>query len=688
MEEGARDQEAAALQLLLRSPSTEPATTEHPTDLAAGNFRYGEMSFEGIGLKTKYKQNLEAIRSLQAIELEGRTAATPAEQAVMAKYVGWGAFPGIFKDYGDDGFDRNEQQEWLKESKALRSILTDEQWRSARGSILNAHYTNPDIVKLHWEIAERLGFKGGRFLETSAGIGYYLGMMPPELAQKTHTSAVELDQVTGKMLKMLYPSANVNIQGFEQHAAPDNFYDLIASNVPFGDYKVHDPRYNKHKANIHDYFFLKSLDKVRPGGLVMHITSAGTMDKGDQSIRAELMKQCDLVSAFRMPDTTHKENAGTEVVTDTDHPAAACAWENRQSIQKATPDEAKPKEQGFTGITTDSLGRLYHWKNGKRVPGPNWLETVEVPCPRSTSNPDGGAPIEINRYFAEHPEQIIGQLNRTGKLYGGDQKNVSLTDESDELLAAVIDRLPHDIMTKPPKSAAFEPESMPAPGDVRPGGFSVKKGKLYRSEDGRLIEQEATPKNLERIQGMMEIRDATRAVINAQATGQDATEARKKLNEVYDAFVKEHGFLNEVANKRAFRGDPDGPLLLALEKWSSEAKSAAKSDMFSKDTIRRVVAITHADSISDALAASLHEHGKIDVEHMAKLVGKDVETVKKEMVAEGIAFDDPAEGFKPARSIPVGQRAPEIDHGASSCRGRSEISGQRRCAPQGPARGR
>lgn len=625
----------------------ELATPENPTDLAAGNFHYGEMNFEGIGLKTKFKQNMEAIRTLRAIELEGRTTATPAEQEVMSKYVGWGAFPGIFKDYGDEGFDRNQKDEWKKEAAALQSVLSEDEWRAARGSILNAHYTNPDIVKLHWEIAQRLGFKGGRFLETSAGIGYYLGMMPGELANRTHSSAVELDQTTGKMLKLLYPSTHVNVMGFEQYKTPPDFFDLIASNVPFGDYKVHDPNYNKHQANIHDYFFLKSVDKVRPGGLVMHITSTGTMDKADSDIRAELAKKCELVSAFRMPDTTHKENAGTEVVTDMIILRKKVPGE--QPVDpKVTPKEAQPEKRGFTGITTDSLGRLYHWKDGKRVPGPNWLDVTQVPCPRSTSNHDGGEPITINQYFADHPEQIIGELNRTGKLYGGDQKNVSLTDDADERLAAVIDRLPHNIMVKPKGSKAFEPESMPAPGDVRPGGFSIKNSKLYRSEEGRLVQQVSNSKNTECIQGMMDIRDATRAVINAQTSGQDATEARAKLNQVYDDFVAKHGFLNAQANKRAFRGDPDGPLLLALENWNNEGKTASKSDMFSKDTIRRVAAVTHADTTSDALAVSLQEFGRIDLDHMAKLLGKDTEAVKQAMIADGIAFEEPGAGMKPA----------------------------------------
>lgn len=589
---------------------SQPPTPENPTDLAAGNFHYGELDFAGKGLKTKFRQNIEAIRTLKAIELEGRTTATPAEQEILAKYVGWGQFPGIFKTYGDEGFNENERQEWKQEAKILQSLLSSEEYRAARGSILNAHYTHPDVVKLHWDIAQRLGFKGGRFLETSAGIGYYLGMMPGELASRTHASAVELDTITGKMLSMLYPSANVQVQGFEKYKCPDNFYDLIASNVPFGDYKIHEPEYNKLDPLIHDHFFLKSVDKVRPGGLVMHITSAGTMDKANSKIREELAKQCDLVSAFRMPDTTHKENAGTEVVTD------------MIILRKRAP--------------------------GEKPSGPNWMKTVEVPCPRSTSDPTGGKPLTVNEYFAEHPEQILGELNRTGKLYGGDQKNVSLTDDYEERLRGVIDRLPTNIMSEPPPSQAFQPQPEPAPGDLKPGGYTINDGKLFRSEEGMLVEQKVTPANLERIQGHLEIRDALRAVIKDQREGVDATAAREKLNQVYDAYVKKNGFLNTQANKRAFRDDPDSPLVRALENWNNEKKTATKADMFSKDTIRRDQPVTHADTISDALAATLHTHGRIDVDHMAKLLGHHPDHVKKAMIAEGVAFEEPGEGFKPA----------------------------------------
>jgi N12 class adenine-specific DNA methylase len=334
------------------------------------------------------------------------------------------------------------------------------------------------------------------------------------------------------------------------------------------------------------------------------------MDKLDPAIRAELAKQCDLVSAIRMPDTTHKDNAGTEVVTD------------MLVLRKRLP--------------------------GEKPSGPDWMGTVEVPCPRSTSNPDGGEPIVVNRYFADHPEQVLGELNRTGKLYGGDQKNVSRTDDYQEKLDEAVASLPQNIMSQPKKSKAFEPESMPAPGNVRPGGFAVQGGKLYRHEEGRLVQQEANAKNLERIQGHMAVRDATRAVINAQTSGQDATQARAELNEAYDEFVAKHGPLNSVQNKRAFRGDPDGPLLLALEKWNNESKTAAKSDMFTKDTIKRVAPVERADNLTDALGACLHERGRVDVDHVAKLVGQDGEAVKRGMVQEGIAFEDPSEGFQSA----------------------------------------
>lgn len=612
----------------------EPPSPENPTDVAGTDWSYHDTDFSRGGLKQKFRQNLEAIRTLKEIQAEGRTSATPEEQAILSRYVGWGQFPALFNDY----YGYND--EWSGERSQLKALLTDEEWKAAKGSTLNAHYTHPDVVRAHWEMAQRLGFKGGRFLETSAGIGYYLGLMPPDVAGRTQSSAVELDRLTGSMLDLLYPRANVAVQGFQEHLAPDNFYDLIASNVPFGAYKVHDPRYNKHQANIHDYFFLKSADLAKPGGLVMHITSTGTLDKPDSKIRAELADKCELVAAIRFPGGAHKENAGTDVVTDMLILRKKIPGE--QPVHPTeTPTEAQPQDPGFTGVTTDSLGRLYHWVNGKRVPAPDWTKTTTVP------DPAGGEPIPVNQYFSTFPEQILGTLDRTGTMYRGESVNVSKTDDYEDRLQAAIGRLPEGVLrTRAQTGKRFTPEVAPAPGQVKDGGYHVKDGKLFVREGGGMVEQKAPAATLERIQAMLGVRDALRALINDQLQGRDPTASRQRLNEVYDAFVKKYKALSDNANKRAFRTDPDAPVLLALEKYDPATKKATKADIFFKNTVRHIPKLDHANDVHEALGSSLHETGGVDVDHMAKLLGQTPEQVGRALVERGIAYQDPGEGWK------------------------------------------
>lgn len=576
---------------------TKPPTPDNPTDTRGSNFKYTSRDFVPTGLKGKFWANIEALKTLQAIRAEGRTAATPEEQAIMSRFVGWGQFPALMNEYGE--------YEWQKERAVLKGLISPEEWESAKGSILNAHYTHPDVVDAHWKMAERLGYSGGRFLETSAGIGYYLGMMPDNLRSQTKASAVELDELSGGMMKLLYPRDNVQIQGFQEHNAPDGFYDLVASNVPFGDYKVHDPRYNKHQAQIHDYFFLKSADKVRPGGLVMHITSKGTLDKGDPAIRKELAKTCDLVAALRFPGQTHKENAGTDVVTD------------MLILRKRQP--------------------------GEQPNGIAWTETTSVP------DPAGGAPIPVNEYFAKHPEQVLGTLDRTGTMYRGDSVNVSKTEDYEDRLKQAIERLPQNLMTKAtaPKER-FEPEAMPAPGDVKDGGFKVEKGKVYVRDGGGMVEQEMAPAKVAKIEAHIGVRDAKQAVINAQLKGEDATAARADLNRVYDAFVKKHGFLSDRGNRLAFKDDPDSPTLLALENYDPKTKKATKADIFHKDTVRHVAKVETASDVPAGLGVSLHETGGVSVDHIAKLTGLSKEHVAKHLADNGLAYEDPSDGWKPA----------------------------------------
>lgn len=672
---------------------------EAPTDLSAGNFRYTNTEFIQGGLKTKFRQNIAALQTMRQCQDEGRQP-TPAEAETISKFVGWGQFPALFNSkygYDNDALKRENRQkeidptfekgDWRKEQQLLRSMLTDEEFESARGSILNAHYTHPDIVKAHWDMARKLGFDGGRFLETSAGIGYYIGMMPNDLASRTRSSAVELDDTTGTMLKQLYPAADVQIKGFEQHNAPDNFYGLVASNVPFGAYKVADPRYDKFNANIHDYFFLKSADLTQPGGLIMHITSTGTLDKPDSKIRDELAEKCELVAAVRFPGDAHKENAGTSVVTDMLILRKKVPGESPLSLEH-TPSEAEPKQPGFTGITTDSLGRVYHWRDGKRVPGPKWTEVTQV------ADPDGGDDITVNRYFAENPNHILGRLDRTGTMRASGEDNVSAA--SPEELSQALGRQVHveiDPETKKRKflfedgtpvpasdrrkvgeeqfkaklgsfieslptgvyhpvrnsRAAFEPSSMPAPDDVREGGYKIVDGKLFQRVGGALVEREANKSKLARIEGQLGILSAARSTINAQLEGRDASGERDALNAAYDAFVEQHGPIHDRANKLAMKeaGD-DFFFLQSLENYDATKKLATKADIFSKDTVRHVASMEHADSISDAVGASLHEFGSLNIDHMSKITGKSVNMVAEELASQGIAFEDPALGWQQA----------------------------------------
>lgn len=576
---------------------SQPPTPENPTDIAAGNWRYENNDFIKGSPRSKILANIEAVKLLKEIQGEGR-AATPEEQTVLAKYCGWGQFKRLFA-YGD-----NELTDLQDE---VKSLISDEDFEAMRHSTGNAHFTHPDVVRAHWQIAQKLGFQGGRYLEPSAGNGYYLGMMPPALASATHVTATELDPTTGGMLKLLYPSANAKVQGFQDLDAPDDFYDLVASNVPFGKVKVADPRYDKFNASIHDYFFLKSLDKTKPGGLVMHLTSRYSLDKPDgRGIREELAKQADFVGALRFPGGAHKENAGTEVVTD------------MIILRKRLPGEAP----------------------GDR----SWLETTTVP------DPAGGEPMEVNKYFAQHPEQILGTLDRTGTMRGPDQVNVSPTADYEQRLAAAINRMPSNVFN-PEKvdQHVYTPEAQPAPGEVKIGGYHVQGDKIFRREPtGGMVEQTDVGKlEFQRIKGQLTVRDARRAVVYAEMAKQDAEPARQALNAAYDAFVAKHGHLNEKMNKRAMRGDPDAPVLLSLEKYNPETGEATKNDMFRKETIRGGRQAEKADTPEESLGISLHETGGVNLSRMAALLGKPAAEIGQHLVDQGLAYEDPSEGWKP-----------------------------------------
>lgn len=551
------------------------------------------------GLKARFKANVDAIRALRRIEGSGQPP-TPADQAIIARFGGWGALPQAFS--GVEG--------WADEAQELRDVLTPAEYEAAKRSTLNAHYTDPQTIADTWDMIQRLGFTGGRVLEPSLGMGHFFAMQPPALAGNSMLTGVELDPITGGLARILFPHANIQVKGYQQLRVPDNFFDLIVSNFPFGDYRVQDKRYNAIGAPIHDYFFLKSADLVRPGGLVVGITSTGTLDKASPRVRAELAKQMDLVAAIRLPAGTHAGAAGTEVVTDL------------LILKKRAP--------------------------GEKAGGADWMALGEV------HDPDGGKMIPINEYFVKHPENVLGTVDRKSKLYGAGHPHVSAFDaaKTRELMQAAIDALPRDVMTPAAeKSPAFEQIKPKAIGG-KEGSLTVKDGHVMRREGDGLVKVDVEKKTAELIGAQANLRDVMRNVYAVELGGgtdaQLAT-ARRKLNEAYDAFVKKHGPLHKLSNARAFADDPDAPVLLALEdNYDPKKGTATKAAIFTRATIRAYEKPTHASSPGDALGISLNETGGVSLDRVAQLLGVTEAEAGQSLVKEGIAYESPSGGWQSA----------------------------------------
>ncbi len=491
-------------------------------------------------------------------------------------------------------------------------------------------------------MARKLGFTGGKYLEPAIGSGYYVGLMPEDIAAKTNVTAVEMDSTSGAIAKSLYPAANVHITPFQDHPTPDNFFDLVATNVPFsGDIRILDPKYKSMRPTLHDYYFLRSVDTVKPGGLIMHVTSDGAMDKLDKRVRRHIDEHCEFVSAIRFPAGTHA-NAGTEVVTD-----MIILRKKNPSVGEAseeTPQEAHPQKERFTGTTTDSLGRLYHWVDGVRVPAPRWDDIVEVP------DPDGGEPIKINRYFAEHPEQMLGKLDRSGTMYTKGRKNLVKQDDYEEKLQAAIDRLPQDIM-RVEQSAKTKPDErvMLQPGQsLMEGQLVVRDGAIYQHRNGALEPQKFDAATTPRVLGQIAIRDAARELLDLQRRGEDTEAARDKLNQLYDSFIGQYGSLNSPKNRSAIKGDSDYAFLLSLEHFNSKTKTATKADIFTKDTITPDRRVDSVSSVAEAVGVTLHEFGRVDIERIAALTSRSIEEVGDELVSQGLAYEHPGQGWQSA----------------------------------------
>ncbi|HKP11718.1 MAG TPA: helicase-related protein [Blastocatellia bacterium] len=563
------------------------------------------------GLKTRFRRNVEAIRLLRQIVEEGREA-TDEEKDALTRFAGWGSLPQLF---GTD-----EDSQWENERAELRALLNDAEYEAARQSTINAHYTSPAIVTVMWEMAERMGFAGGRVQEAGCGVGFFIGLCPPHVAARSRFTGIELDPITAGIAAAIYPQAHIQNKAFQQVAHLDSFYDLAIGNVPFADVPIlSDSRYNKARPSLHDYFVWRSVDEVRPGGFIMLLTSTGTLDKQDNRVRAEIARKADLIAALRFPEKTHKANAGTDVCTD--------------------------------------LLILRRRFDGEQAACAEWLNVVEVAAP------DGGDAIPVNQYYAAHPEQILGRLDRTGTMYRGNNVNVSRTDDFEERLAAAIERLPQAIYVAA-ETAAARPRNEAAPEAVKEHGFLIRDGGLYVRECGVLVEHDCDRETFRIIADTIAVRDTLRALFDAQLSGAGdiaISTARHQLNIAYDRFVSWHGPLNAAKNKKAFATDPDAPLVLALEHYNRKRNRATKAEVFYRDTIRTFRRADAAASVSEALAISLNEAGRLDVDRMAQLLRRTPAAVRAELVESALAFNDAVEGWQPASLYLSGNVRQKLD---------------------------
>ena len=544
------------------------------------------------GLKQKFQQNIKAVEILRALDAENRPA-SPDEKAALVKYVGWGAMPQVFDV---------DSANWRKEQIQLSEILSDEEHRSARATTLNAHYTAPVVIRSMYEAAQRFGFQGGQILEPASGIGHFIGLMPEEMLRHSTITGIEIDPLTARIAKALYPDTDIREQPFEKSKLTDESFDLAISNVPFGDYTVHDPRWNEHKFPIHDYFFAAALDKVRPGGLLMFVTSRHTLDKLDSTLRETLSKKAELLGAIRLPNTAFKKNAGTEVTTD--------------------------------------IVMLRKLRSGESPRGPAWKMAADFTNDRQEK-------FSINEYFATHPEMMLGKMRLARGMYR-DGEPVLVPDDRDlgDALAQTVSRLPqniYEVQTQSIAKKAFDP-AIPAPDYIKPNAYCVHEdGRLCLNEDGVLHPLDNLPvETRSRIRRLIEVRDAVRDCMRSQLDGSgdgQVVEAREQLNFAYDRFVSRFGPINAPINQRAFHGDPDLPLLLSLENYDEETSRAVKASIFRERTIHHKQPVESVGSPKEALLVSLNEKGRVDLAHMADLLGKPVEEFLPDL--RGMVFLNP-----------------------------------------------
>ena len=562
----------------------EPEKTVQIDKSGAVNFHITDDTLGIGGAKEKFKRNIDAIRTLEKIEGENRIA-TPEEQKILSQYVGWGGLA--------DAFDESKSA-WAGEYQELKSLLSDAEYASARESTLNAHYTSPVIIRSIYEALEKMGFEKGNVLEPAMGIGNFFGMLPEKM-QESRLYGVELDGITGRIAKQLYPKADIKISGFEKTDYPNDFFDVAVGNVPFGQYKVADRQYDKNNFLIHDYFFAKTLDKVRPGGVVAFVTSKGTMDKKSPEVRKYLAQRAELLGAVRLPNTAFKENAGTEVTSD------ILFLKKRDRVMDLEPD--------WVHLSEDENG------------------------------------IAMNSYFAEHPEMIVGKMEMVSGPYGMESTcQPDTTRPFAEQLREAISRIDGEI-----EEAALDEldseaadQTIPADPDVKNYSYTLVDDKVYYRENSIMKPVDMKDTMMERIKGMVGIRDCTQELIRVQLEEYPDTvilEKQAELNKLYDDFSKKYGLINSQTNKRAFNQDSSYCLLCSLEKTDEEGKFVGKADMFTKRTIKKAEVVTSVDTATEALAVSLSEKAKVDLDYMAELSGKDADTIKEELT--GVIFQNP-----------------------------------------------
>lgn len=563
----------------------------------AQNFYITDPDLGAGGQKTKYQNNVAAIRLLKDLEAQGRSA-TPEEQEVLSRYVGWGGIPQAFDA---------ANEKWASEYAELKTLLTPEEYASARGSTLNAHFTSPTVIEGMYQALEQMGVHPDTVLEPAMGVGNFFGLLPESMRNAT-LMGVELDSITGRLAKQLYPQANITVDGFERVNLPDNSIDLAVGNVPFGSYKLADPRYDKQNLLIHDYFFVKTLDKVRPGGIVAFITSKGTLDKQDSTVREYLAQRADLLGAVRLPNNAFSRNAGTDVTTDI------------LFLQK----RVQPPEQM-----------------------PDWVHLGQTA--------DG---ISINRYFETHPDMVLGTMAWDKSMYGNERETTCAPlpgiELSDQLSEALSKLSPPDQQLFSQKGTVEVPvllERMET-ADLEARNFSYTEvsGKLYFVENGERIPVEVPATTEKRIRGMIGLRELTRNLIELQlhgGTDENIKAAQEKLNQAYDAYTAEYGLLNSTGNKRAFEQDSSYCLLCSLEVLDEDGNLERKADMFTKRTINQQVTIDHVDTASEALAVSIGERARVDLGYMSSLLDTPGETDSIIRDLKGVIYKNPEAGGGP-----------------------------------------